>query len=208
MKKKDNRKNLLKTQYFSENDDNNILEVKRQLFHLCLGLIITFGVYFLRPKFGPFFIIIPLIIALIFMLFIPRVAPDLKVSNHLLYHFERNHNIIAFPFKGAFWYGLGIIFPIFFLELEIACAIIIVVSVGDALSTLVGKFYGKYKVKEKSIEGFLAFVLFSFLGAAIFVDPFLAGIFALLGGLIELFLTMFDDNFLIPVILTFLYLIF
>lgn len=189
-------------------EKNLSLEVKRQLFHLSLGLIISFGIYFLKPVLGSFFTVTPLVITLSLMLLIPRVAPDLKISNHLLYHFERDHNIIKFPFKGAFWYALGIIFPILLLPLEIACAVIIVISVGDSVSTLVGRPYGKHKVKEKTIEGFLAFVLFGFVGAAIFVNPFLAITFAFLGGLIELFLTFLDDNFLIPVILTFLYLTF
>ncbi len=188
--------------------DEEILEIKRQLFHLCLGLSITFGVYFFRPIHGSFLTALPLLIALVAMLSIPRVAPDLKISNHLLYHFERDHNLIKFPFKGAFWYGLGVIFPIFLLPLNIACAAIIVVSVGDSLSTLVGKFHGKYRVKDKSLEGFLAFVIFAFLGAAIFVDFFLAITFAIFGGLIELLHPSFDDNFLIPTILTFLYLVF
>jgi len=162
-----------------------------------------------RPIVGPILTTIPLIIALVSMLLIPRIHHDIKIANYLLYHFERNENIVNFPFKGAFWYGLGIIFPILLIHpIEVTCAIIMVISVGDAFSTLIGKFHGKYKIGEKTIEGFIAFVISSFLGAAIFVNVYMAAIFALIGGLIELFLTIFDDNFLVPTVLTLIYLIF
>lgn len=200
MKKISNNNN--KNREFSE----NLLEFKRQTFHLLLGLTISFGVYYTKPIYGDL-ILIPLIIALILMLLIPKISQEIEIVNHLLYHFERDINLKNFPFKGAFWYGLGIIFPILFLPLNIACAVVIVISVGDALSTFIGKFHGTHKVGDKTIEGFLAFVIFSSLAAAIFVKPELAFVFALLGGLIEFF-TFMDDNFLVPVGLTSIYLIF
>ncbi|MEM4347526.1 MAG: hypothetical protein QW802_02950 [Candidatus Altiarchaeota archaeon] len=191
----------------SKKNSNN-LEFKRQMFHLILGLSITFAVYFLRPIIGQIITAIPLIIALILMLLIPKFFPEIKIINHILYHFERDENIINFPFKGAFWYGLGILFPILFINsINVACAIIIVISTGDAFSTLIGKFYGKHNIGEKTIEGFLAFIFSSFFGAIIFVDFSRAITFAIIGGLVEL-LPKIDDNFLVPFSLTIISIIF
>lgn len=186
--------------------NSNTLELKRQMFHLILGVSITFAVYFIRPIIGEIFTAIPLIIALILMLLIPKFFPEIKIVNHILYHFERDENITNFPFKGAFWYGLGILFPILFVnQINFACAIIIVISTGDAFSTLIGKFYGKHKIGGKTIEGFLAFIVSSFFGAIIFIDIQKAITFALIGGLVEL-LSRIDDNFSVPFILTIIYL--
>ncbi len=180
-----------------------VLEFKRQMVHLFLGLGITVAVYFFYPIYGNL-ILIPLMISVSIMIILPRIVSDLKVANHLLYHFERDHDIINFPFKGAIWYCIGIIFPILFLPLNIACAIIAVLSAGDSMSTIIGKFYGKYRIGHKSIEGFLGFIAFGFIPAVFFVPPSSALVLAFLGAIIEL-VNFIDDNFLVPVGLTILY---
>lgn len=138
------------------------------------------------------------------MLIIPRLFPELNVSNHLLFHFERSDDKINFPFNGAIWYSVGIIFPILFLPTDVASAIIAVLSAGDSMSTLIGKFAGKHRAGSKSIEGFLSFLFFGSVAAAVFVSFQDAVIFAFLGALIEFFAFM-DDNFLVPAGLTVFY---
>lgn len=186
------------------------LEFKRQMAHLFLGLSIAVVVYFFYPIYG-ILILIPLIIAILAMITLPRISSGIKIANHLLYHFEREHDIINFPFKGAIWYGIGIIAPILFLPVDdatsrplLACAIIAILSAGDSMSTIIGKFYGVHRIGHKSVEGFLGFMAFGFIPAIFFISPELALIFAFLGALIE-FCTFIDDNFLVPVGLTIFY---
>lgn len=188
------------------NKPNSHVEVGRQLVHLFLGIAISFVVYYLVPIIG-YFILLPLILALILLIVVPRIHPDLKIANHLLYHFERDHDILNFPFRGSIWYGIGIIAPILLLPLNVACAVIVILSVGDSTSTLIGKFFGRIRLGDKSLEGFLAFVFFGFISAMMFINnPILAILLAFFGGIIEFF-TFMDDNFLVPTGLTIFYLI-
>lgn len=186
-------------------DAEFIFELKRQLVHLLLGIGIALSVYYLKPAYGNL-ILIPLLLAIFFMLITPRILPELKVSNHLLFHFERTQDRMDFPFKGAIWYSAGIIPPLAFLPMDVACAIIAILSSGDSMSTLVGRFMGRHRIGSKSAEGFLGFFLFGFVAAAIFVPFQMAIIFAFLGAIIEFFAFM-DDNFLVPVGLAISYLI-
>jgi len=179
------------------------LELRRKLFHLTLGSAIAFAVYLLKPIYGNF-VLIPLVSGIVVMFVIPRALPDLRVSNHLLYHFERQKDIENFPYKGAIHYGAGVFFPILLLDVKTACAIIMVLSVGDAFSTLIGKFHGKMRIHQfahKSVEGTIAFVVSSFVAALIFVNLGTAVMFALIGAAVEL-LSPWDDNFTVPVALT------
>lgn len=185
------------------------LEIKRQFFHLTLGIFITAGVWLLKPIYGRL-ILIPLIAAVVLMIIAPKILSTFKLPNHLsnqlLFHFERRDDIKKFPFKGAIWYGIGLFFPIMFLPLKYACAVIIILSVGDSVSTLAGKTCGKHKIGDKSIEGFFAFVFSGFLAAKFFLPPCAAFSLAVSGGLLEL-VDFFDDNLIVPLGLTVAYLV-
>jgi len=183
------------------------LEVKRQLFHLILGTAISLLVWILKPMIGNL-ILIPLFIAIILLFTLPKIAPKSIMSNHLLTHFERKKDLKSFPYKGAIFYGIGIIFPIILLPVELACVVILILSVGDAMSTLIGKFHGKIRIGEKSLEGTMSFILFSFIACVIFLK--MAGQIELAkktlglviaGSLIELQHKV-DDNLAVPVILS------
>jgi len=180
-----------------------LLELKRQLVHLFMGILISLSVYFLDPFMGRW-VLLPLIVMLLFIFTLPRLITDIWLFNHLFLHFEREDDIMNFPFRGAFWYGVGIIPPILFLPLNPACAVIAVLSAGDSMSTIVGKFLGKRRYGHKSVEGFLSFFVFGFLAAAVFVSPELALMFAFLGAVME-FLSFIDDNLLIPLSLSVFY---
>ena len=190
-----------------EHKKDFIFEVKRKMFHFVLGTCIAYGVFFLYPAYRNL-LLAPLIIALIIMWIIPCVPAERRwISNHLLYHFEREKDKKEFPFKGAIYFGIGIIPPIVLLPLDasgaprLACAVIAVLAGGDAFATLVGKFYGKYRIGHKSIEGFIAFIIFSYMLATLFVDPKTAMSLAFIGAIIEFFNNI-DDNLAIPIGLT------
>lgn len=183
-------------------------EVKRQLVHLIVGVCITFGVYVLEPLVGKV-IVLPLMLSVVVMLVLPRIGGELKVHNHLLVHFERPKDIRSLPYRGAIFYCLGITPAILLLDINTACAIIAILSIGDSTSTIVGRKYGRHRIGHKSIEGSIAFVFSSFFGALFFLpdDLIKAAVFALLGGLTELSNIrhdhlLLDDNLLVPIALT------
>ncbi|MBD3388663.1 MAG: hypothetical protein GF416_06305 [Candidatus Altiarchaeales archaeon] len=176
--------------------DEDRLEFKRQMVHLFNGSVIGGLVYALKPVYG-LWILVPLVLSLFILHAVPKLTPDLKVANHLLYHFERRKDIDNFPFKGAIFYGYGIIFPIVLLETEYAVATILVLSVGDAFSNLVGRKYGRIRILDKSMEGTLGFFFSAWLAASLLVDPTHALIMAAVASVIELF-SFWDDNITIP----------
>ncbi|MEA1925463.1 MAG: hypothetical protein U9M95_06300 [Candidatus Altiarchaeota archaeon] len=183
-------------------------EVKRQLVHLIVGVCIAFGVYVLEPLVGKL-IILPLMLSVTVMLALPKAGEELRVHNHLLVHFERPRDIQNLPYRGAIFYCLGITPAILLLDVNTACAVIAILSIGDSTSTMVGKKYGRHRIGHKSLEGSVAFIFFSFFGALVFLpdDPVKAAVFALLGGLTELSNIqhdhlLLDDNLLVPLFLT------
>ncbi|MFZ2455608.1 MAG: hypothetical protein WAX07_03945 [Candidatus Altiarchaeia archaeon] len=180
-----------------------MFELKRKMFHFIMGTVIAYAVYFLYPAYKNL-ILAPLIIAVAIMWIIPCIPAERRwISNHLLFHFEREKDKKEFPFKGAIYFGLGIIPPIILLPSDafgvprLACAVIAVLAGGDAFATLVGKFYGKYRIRHKSVEGFVAFVIFSYMMATFFVDLKTSLALAVAGGIIE-FMNTIDDNLAIP----------
>lgn len=185
--------------------DEDRLEFKRQMIHLLNGSAIAAAVYFLKPMFG-LWVLAPLVAALALLHTVPRIHPEHRIANHLMYHFERRNDIQEFPFKGAIFYGLGIIFPIVLLEVNYAVAVILILSVGDSVSTMVGRRYGKTRIFDKSVEGTLAFTLSSWIVASLLVGPVHGLVLALAGAVIELF-SLFDDNVTIPLGLTLLALV-
>ena len=188
-----------------------MLEIKRQLVHLTLGLSIATAVFFLEPVYGKL-IILPLIMGVAVLIILPEIGAELRTHNHLLFHFERPKDIEHFPYRGAILYGIGISPAIMLLEdVNTACAIIAVLSVGDSASTLIGRSYGKHRIGHKSIEGLIGFIVFSFFGAWLFLqnDTAAAATYAVVGGLIELSNVgsdhiLLDDNLIIPIGLTIL----
>jgi dolichol kinase len=183
-------------------NEDFLLEFKRQSVHLIVGLFEASVVWVLKPRIGAF-ILAPLAATILFLYYAPRAFPKAPGISHLLLHFERAEDISSFPFKGAFWFNVGIIFPVLFLKTPTACAVIAVLACGDSASTLVGKFWGKHRIGDKSFEGLLAFIVAASIGAFLFTMPGLSVFFALLGGYVEFFVKV-NDNLSIPASLTLL----
>ncbi|HUX98085.1 MAG TPA: hypothetical protein VMV49_00905 [Candidatus Deferrimicrobium sp.] len=116
----------------------------------------------------------------------------------------------AKPFYPTLWLVAGIAIIGLFGQM-IAIAAIITFAFGDSFSTIIGERIGKHKLfynKTKSVEGTIAFFIFTFL--LILGFYFLGGYFywlpalisALTGSLIESFIPSnywLDDNFAVPV---------
>ena len=115
------------------------------------------------------------------------------------------------PTVPPFYFLLSSLICLIFLGKEITVIVIITLSVGDALSALIGKKFGKHKIfwsKKKSIEGSVAFFVSTFIAIYVFLYLFPSYIIfsplilslsaAFFGALIETEPTL-TDNFSIPV---------
>ena len=133
---------------------------------------------------------------------------NVPIFHIFLKHFDREKDILKFPARGALFFMLGSTLSILFFEKDIALAAIIILSVGDSVSSLVGINYGRTRGffnSGKFLEGTVASIFCSFLVTLFFVnifEAFLASFFAMVFESLELKIwkLQIDDNFSIPLI--------
>lgn len=177
------------------------LETKRQLIHLS-GALIALGIYKVGWTMG----VAVLAIASICNFTIGRLyraGIKLPVFGSLIDFAERPGAIQETPGGGALHFFLGslITLLVFSFDFGIACASIMVLAVGDSISTLFGKRFGRHHIPynpEKSVEGTLAGMVSALAGASIIVPPHLAALGALGGMFAESLPLKIDDNLLVP----------
>ncbi len=180
------------------------LEIKRKIAHLCTGLfiVITYSYGILTQRYIFFLIILFSLLSLISMKF------KLPIANFLLQNFERKKYIRKFPFKGMIFFLGGSLLAIKLFPEDIALASIMILTLGDSISYLVGQFLGKTKLAFnglKKLEGILAGMFFAFLGSIIFVnltEGFFGSLFAMIveGAGFRIGVSDIDDNFLVPLV--------
>lgn len=179
------------------------LEIKRQPFHILLGLFLIALSYYglLSPK-----LLVTLIaIAIISSILVKKTKP--KMIYKLLEFVERKDALEGLPGKGLITYLIGALIVVSLFEKDIAIASIIILALGDSFSRLIGPF-GKIKHpfnNTKFLEGVIAGVIAASLGAMLFIRPLeaiAASFFAMLLEGIDLrpFNFKIDDNITIPLI--------
>lgn len=117
--------------------------------------------------------------------------------------FERREVREKFPGRGAVYYVIGMMIPLFLFEERIAFTCILITCLGDAGSTLVGKNFGTHRIpynRRKTIEGSTACLTLSISAAATEISPELAVIAGTVGTLAESLPLEVDDNLSIPII--------
>lgn len=170
-------------------------ELVRQLIHSSGIIFIFLGVY----------ICLPYLILLSFMA---------AVSGEIIFQLDKKYYIPLFSKilrncrrdlneKGFiyFFLGLTITFALFGFNMSIANAAIIILVLGDASSTLIGKKLGKNKLpyhSHKTWQGTITFFLVGFLGAWTQIPLEIAFLGAASGALIEAY-SPGDDNISIPI---------
>ena len=129
-----------------------------------------------------------------------KFLENLEDSFHqLLDSVERETSGVKY--MGAILFFLGIGFSLLVFPLKIAILSVIVVSVGDSLSTLVGVHWGRHKTKinpKKSWEGTLGGFFGVLMGCLLFTNLWMAIIAAGVGMIMELLPVRINDNLLIP----------
>ncbi len=177
----------------------NKAEIKRQLFHIALGISIVILSYF------EILTLIELLTILLVGIFLAIMAKRWKIPgiNWCLQTFERKN--ARFAGEGATFFILGCFLALGLFPKQIALASIMILAIGDSFATLIGTHWGKRKLKNKSLEGSLAGFSTGILGALIFV-PIGPAFFGTLGAMAfeavewKFFGKNFDDNLFIPLI--------
>ena len=149
------------------------LELKRQIFHICVGIIIVALLYF--ELINELILFIAFLLSL-FLSFLVKKGYKLPFFSAVFDSFGRKSEKRKFPAKGAVFYLLGSALSVFFFEKNIAIASILILAFGDSVSRLVGPFgYLKHPFNNKKfIEGIIAGGIVATLAASIFVPLILA----------------------------------
>lgn len=181
------------------------LELRRQLVHMS-GIGVPFYIRWAYPRGG---ILLPATTFLLIVAVGLLVAEGYKrgvrvpLMAELVDLTERPESVHS-PGRGAFQFFLGSLAALllFRTDIDIACASIAILALGDSFSTIFGKSFGAHRLPHnpmKSWEGTLAGVLFAFLGAStqIFLPVALVG--AVAGMLAESLPSRLDDNLTIPI---------
>ena len=117
----------------------NLLEFRRQLLHISIGfltlIMIMFG--FLTP------FMLFLIIVFSSALSILSKKYDVPVVSWFLNNFEREKEKGKFPGKGFISFFIGILLSVKLFEPQIAYASIMVLTLGDSISHMVGIHIGR-----------------------------------------------------------------
>lgn len=179
------------------------LEIRRQILHILFGFALLFlhykGILDNRLLLG-------MIIggaAASLMIKKKKLSPVRK----FLSWFERDHHLEKFPGRGVLFFAIGSYLTLMLFEQNVAYAGIAILSVGDAISNIVGRYMGKIKTKlnpNKFIEGNIAGIIFSIPFAYYFFPHLYAVIAASSVGMfleipyIRIFGFEIDDNLLIP----------
>lgn len=114
-----------------------------------------------------------------------------------IFKFERKD--VQNPFTGAMLFYIGFTLAFILFPLPVASAACAMLAVGDSLSTLVGKKFGRHMIGRKTLEGSMACFLGSFLVGLFFVIPAIALAGGVASSLTELF-SKINDNLTIPLV--------
>ncbi|MBN2453915.1 hypothetical protein JXB11_00040 [Candidatus Woesearchaeota archaeon] len=182
-------------------EKNSSLEIRRQAFHIAVGLFSVFLISYGLAGWE-FFALVAVAGSIVSLISTKRRLP---IISWFLAAFERKDKI---PGKGAIFFMVGIALSLLLFEEEIALASVMILTLGDSLSHLFGRFFGKvkhpwnsYKLIEGTLLGFAAGAI----GAAAFVPWIEAIIASAIAMTVEGFELRFrsravDDNLIIPLV--------
>jgi len=180
------------------------LEFRRQILHVLygFGLLFLYNWNYIDNRILVGMIIGGAITSL--MVKKERLSPVKKI----LSIFERQHHLEKFPGRGILFFTIGATLTLMLFERNIAFAGILILSIGDAVSNIVGRHFGKITTKlnpDKKIEGNVAGILLSVPFAYYFFPNIYAVFAAATVGMfleipaIRIFGFEIDDNLLIPI---------
>ncbi|MCF7846270.1 MAG: hypothetical protein K9L85_03445 [Candidatus Peribacteraceae bacterium] len=176
------------------------LEIRRQLFHIFLGIVMVALLHHGVIDSWSLFWILSLGIVLSWI----STRRRLPIIGWFLDKFERKQ---VRPGKGAITYFIGAILALELFPPEVAYAAILILAVGDGISSLVGPFgHLKTKLSDKKLfEGTIAGAAFGGSAAMVFVSPleaFVGAAVAMLFEAMEIRLNqkLLNDNVTVPLV--------
>ncbi len=179
------------------------LETKRQLIHMS-GAVFPFYVLLVGryASIGTFALLLG---AGLIISYGYKKGIRFPIISKIVDSTEREGVIDELPGKGvlSFFFGRLLVLLLFGSRIEVACAAIIILALGDSFSTLTGIRFGRHKIfynREKSIEGTIGGFVPAFVGAMIFVSPETALLGAFTGMAVESLPLKTEDNITIPVV--------
>ncbi len=182
-------------------------EIVRKGIHIGVG----YGVALVVFKYGSYVAPALLLIALVSIIVTALLKKNLLPRSILMLvgKAERREDLESFPLRGVVFFFLssGIVSAVF--SNEIAASAIAALAVGDGMATLIGRKWGKHKLKynmRKSVEGTVACFLFSFLASLPILGVSLSIINGVVASIVESLPhrehtrlgLLLDDNFTIP----------
>jgi len=184
----------------------SLLELKRQLMHILVGLVTVALIYY--DILSPFSLLLLIITGIMLSFLCKRV--QIPIISTFLDHVEREEQRRKFPGKGTIFFFIGVLLSLQLFERDIACASIMILTLGDSISHMFGAQFGKIKnifngKSQKLLEGTLAGTLAGFFGALFFVpipEAFLGSLGAMIAEVIKIDFndTTLDDNLVVPLI--------
>jgi len=181
--------------------------LRRSIFHICLGLsIISLSLIFKTNFLWFLFGVIVLGIA------VSLLSLKIKIPfiHRMLLIFEKPKYLEVFPGKGALFFMAGCLLVLKLFSPNIALASIAILTFGDSISHLIGLSVGKIKHRWpfselKNIEGTIVGAIAAFIAASFFVRPLFALIASVIAMLAEALTLQLggdnvDDNLIVPII--------
>ena len=180
----------------------NWLEIKRQLLHVFTGILVLFLI--VVKVLSPLSLFLIIVISVILSIMSKRFR--VPVVQWFLDNFERDADKESFPGRGFISFFVGVLLAVKLFEPSIAYASIMVLTLGDTVSHLVGTHIGRIRHplnSHKSLEGNIAGGFTGFVGAMFFVEPLLAAIGAFGAMTVEAIQirmnnAIIDDNIIVP----------
>ena len=141
------------------------IEIRRKLIHIFLGAAIITGIYTHTITVFHLFLLLAFGVFLSFIM----VRWNIPLVSKMLDLCERKH---SHPGKGAITFVIGCILALKLFPMDIALAAIVVLSIGDGISTIVGIAIGRTKTilsEVKLLEGTIIGIVLASIGAWLFV---------------------------------------
>ncbi len=173
-----------------------MLELRRKVAHLILG---TFFAYLVVSL--PHALVVLINLLLIAGLLVSAYLYEAHDVRFFVWLFEQFDRPSKFTARGAITFFVGTLAAVLLFTPFVAALSILVLAVGDALATIAGYYVGNHKVlKNKTLEGTLAFFVSTGILLAFFVAPVVAIAVALVTAILELVTPSYiDDNLILPV---------
>ena len=181
-------------------------EFARQLMHIVVGLITIGLIYY--ELFRPFTIFLLLIVGILASFLCKRIR--LPLFSSFLDVFEREDQRTKFPGRGVIFFFVGVLLVLQLFPKDIALAAIMVLTLGDSLSHIIGARFGEIPNifnghSQKLLEGTVVGALAGFCGALIFVpvpEALLGAFIAMIAEVVQIDLNnrQVDDNLIVPLV--------